>query len=76
MKNVVSFENKKSSCATPDDLITLEEIQSKFNLKYGTVYKYIVLEHKIPYYKLGRNIRVSQKDFVGFLQTCYKPIRG
>ena len=76
MKNVISLENRKSSLATPDDLMTLDEIQTKYNFKYGTAYKYIVLEHKIPYFKLGRSIRVSEKDFVSFLQTCYKPIRG
>lgn len=76
MNNVISLENKKSSKTTPDDLMSLDEIQSKYNFKYGTAYKYIVLEHKIPYFKLGRSIRVSEKDFKSLLQSCYKPIRG
>lgn len=76
MQNVIKLKNVKSSLATPEDLITLDEIQSKYKFKYGTAYKYIVLEHRIPYFKLGRNIRVSEKDFKGLLQSCYKPIRG
>ena len=63
MSNVVKFKTS-SVDNLPDDLMTLEDIETKYKIKYSTAYKHIVLEHKVPYFKFGRNIRVKKSDFL------------
>lgn len=58
MSNVIKFKT------SPVDLLSLHEIEKKYKIKYITAYKHVVLEHKIPYFRFGRNIRVSEEDFV------------
>lgn len=58
MSNVIKFKT------SPVDLLSLHEIEKKYKIKYITAYKHIVLEHKIPFYRFGRTIRVSEEDFV------------
>lgn len=66
--NVVKFEQRELGHRTPNNLLSLEEIEKKYKIKYNTAYKYIVLEHKTPYYRLGRNIRVSEIDFLSLFE--------
>lgn len=58
MSKVIKFKT------SPVDLLSLHEIEKKYKIKYITAYKHIVLEHKIPFYRFGRTIRVSEEDFV------------
>ena len=68
INKVVKFEKEDLGFKTPNNLLSLEEIEKKYKIKYNTAYKYIVLEHKIPYYRLGRNIRVSEVDFLSLFE--------
>ena len=58
MSKVIKFKT------SPVDLLSLHEIEKKYKIKYITAYKHIVLEHKIPFYRFGRTIRVSEEDFI------------
>lgn len=72
MLNVIPIKRELNE-PTPDDLMTLDEIESKYKIKYNTAYKHIVLDSKIPYYKIGRNIRVSEKAFLSYINCCLIP---
>ena len=65
MSNVLKFKSREfENSVLPNKLLSLEDIEEKYNIKYQTAYKYIVSEHKIPYYKLGRNIRIDERDII------------
>lgn len=65
MNNVLKFKSREfGNSVLPNKLLSLEDIEEKYNIKYQTAYKYIVSEHKIPYYKLGRNIRIDERDII------------
>ena len=68
LNKVVKFEKEDLGFKTPNNLLSLGEIEKKYKIKYNTAYKYVVLEHKIPYYRLGRNIRVSEIDFLSLFE--------
>lgn len=64
MSNVLKFKREFDNSVLPNKLLSLDDIEQKYNIKYQTAYKHIVKEHKIPYYQLGRNIRVDERDVV------------
>ena len=70
MSNVIEFK-----LGIPTDLMTFEEIEKKYRLKYHTLYKYACKENKIPYYRIG-GLRVSEKDVIRWIEQSRVPARG
>lgn len=67
--NVLSFTREVN--AIPDDLMRFPEIIKKYNLKYGFLYKWAVLNKAIKTYDRG-GIAISEKDLLEFLDERAK----
>lgn len=68
--NVVKL--KSLSQTFPTDLMTFQEIESKYKIKYATLYKYTKLLNQIPFYSRG-GLKVSEKDIIMWLSDGYQP---
>lgn len=57
MKNIVSFENKKASVTSPDDLMVISEFSKKYGCDKSYIYKLRdrgkLKLHKRGYYKVS-----------------------
>lgn len=71
--NVV--ELKSLSQSFPTDLMTFQEVESKYKIKYSTLYKYTKLLNKIPVYTRG-GLRVSERDLLEWMAGGLQPARG
>lgn len=71
--NVINFE--KSKIDFPKDLMTFSEVESKYKIKYCTLYKYTRQVPEIPVYTKG-GLKVSERDIINWLNEGYKPVRG
>ncbi len=72
MKNNVVELKSLSQINFPTDLMTFQEIESKYKIKYATLYKYTKLLKQIPVYTKG-GLRVSEKDIIMWLSDGYQP---
>lgn len=54
-----------------DKLLTVNEIIEILKVSKLTIYRYIKAG-KLPAYKVGRDYRITQKDFTGFMQSNRK----
>ena len=70
MNNVINLVKDR-----PDDLMTFQEVERKYKIKYCTLYKYTRQVPEIPVYTKG-GLRVSEKDIINWLNEGYKPVRG
>ena len=69
-KNVVEFNQ-----VFPNDLMTFQEVESKYKIKYATLYKYTKLLNEIPVYTRG-GLKVSEKDLIKWLSGGLEPAKG
>ena len=72
--NVINLMNREQS-SVPDDLMTFKEIESKYKIKYQTLYKYTKTLKEIPVYTRG-GLRVSERDVIEWLNSGLEPARG
>lgn len=72
MKNNVVELKSLSQIKCPDDLMTFQEVESKYKIKYATLYKYTKLLNQIPFYSRG-GLKVSEKDIIMWLSDGYQP---
>lgn len=63
MNNVLSFNREETR---PNDLMSFREVMNKYQLKYGFLYKWAILNKRIPVYDRG-GIVISEKDLLLFL---------
>ena len=62
MSNIINFIRDE----IPSDLMTFDEVEKKYRIKYHTLYKYTCRENEIPYIKRGGS-RVSERDVIAWL---------
>lgn len=62
MSNIINFIRDE----IPSDLMTFDEVEKKYRIKYHTLYKYTCRENEIPYIKRG-GLRVSERDVIAWL---------
>ena len=62
MTNIINFTREE----IPSDLMTFDEVEKKYRIKYHTLYKYTCREKEIPYIKRG-GLRVSERDIIAWL---------
>ena len=72
MNNVINLN--KSKIEIPNDLMTFKEIESKYKIKYSTLYKYTKTLKEISVYTRG-GLRVSEQDIIAWLNSGLEPAR-
>lgn len=68
--NIVEFNQ-----VFPNDLMTFQEVESKYKIKYATLYKYTKLLNEIPVYTRG-GLKVSERDLIKWLSSGLEPAKG
>jgi excisionase family DNA binding protein len=58
----------------PDRLLSLSECAARTGHKVST-WRAWILRRKVPYYKVGRSVRVSERDILKLLEQSLVPAR-
>jgi excisionase family DNA binding protein len=67
MQNVISLENRKSSLATPEDLMTISELANKLGCDKSYIYK-LRDKGKLKLYKRGY-LKASEKEVIKAMES-------
>lgn len=64
--NVINFNRETEALKSPDDLMSFKELEIKYGLKYGFLYKWACLKRELNLYERGC-LKLSEKEVLDFL---------